>query len=248
MNDFHFLTILLLFMIAGSFATAEVMKNASELTIVGEEYAPFSYLSEGALAGSSVDLIKEIADDAAIPLNKSGITLYPWEEAYNTTVNGSNTILLAVYRTPEREALMRWVGPIATDSSAVFVNNNTTLVINSSEDLKNLKIGVVSGDAHEGMLKGYGVGTENITTAHNVSALIPLIQDGSIDAIFHGEMAGLWAIREVTRDADSLPVAIRINEQKVWFGLSPDTPSERVNALQASLEKTQASQAINITV
>ncbi len=242
------MSLLLLFSIVVSFTTAEEMKNGSELYVVGEEYAPYSYLSEGAVVGSSVDLIKEIAADAAIPLNETGIALFSWEEAYNTTVNGSNTLLLAVYRTPERETLMKWVGPITTDSSAVFVKNNSSLVINSSKDLKNLKVGVVSGDAHEGILKGYGVGTENITTAQNVSALIPLAEDGTIDAIFHGEKAGLLAIREFTGDADSLPVAIRLDEQKVWFGLSPDIPSEIVDALQASLEKSKAYQATNITV
>ena len=231
--------ILVLFLLIIGITYAEDLKNQSELTVIGENYPPFSFLADGKVTGSSVDLIEEISADAGIPVNRSDISLYPWAEVYNMTVNGSSTLLLAVYRTPDRESDLQWVGPVANDSSAVFVGSEAGISITTTDSLKTLKVGVVSGDAHYGMLTGYGVSENNIITAENVSSLIPMVQNGSIDALFYGEQAGKSAIKEVTGEEGTLPVAYRVDEQEVWFGLSPDTPVEIIEKLQASLDKKQ---------
>lgn len=228
-------------------AGADYQENQSELKVVGEEYAPYSYLEDGKAVGISVDLIEALTADSKYPVNRSEITLLPWEEAYHATMNGSNTLLLAVYRTPERETDLQWAGPFANDSSAVFIGNDSTITIPSTADLKKIRVGVVSGDARYRMLTGYGVPEDTIVTAENVTALIPMLQEGRIDAIFYGEQAGKWAIRKATGNETTLQVALRVGENQVWFGLSPDTPAEIVDSLQASLDKKQGSGAVNST-
>jgi polar amino acid transport system substrate-binding protein len=224
---------MVLFLSLVSGACAQGTLDDLKLTVVGEEYAPYSFLLDGIPAGLSVDIVENMTLQAGIPFSRSDIILQTWEEALDATISGENTLLLAVYRTPEREDQMQFIGPVATESSAVFVNSGFNQTISSTQDLLNLKIGVISGDAHETLLAGYGIIPEHITTAPNLSALISLVQDGSVDAIFHGEQA----VNHVLSGSinDPLTIAFRTDEESVWFGLSPDIPEETVLLLQSSL-------------
>lgn len=238
---------LLCIFLAGGCSAVEI-KNQSSLTIVGEEYAPFSYYSDGVATGLSVNLIEKLSTDTGIPVNRSSISLLPWSEAYNATVNGSNTLLLEIYRLPDRENDLQWVGPIAVDSSALFVRSDLKAAITNLSDMKGFNVGVVRGDAHFDMLRGYGIAPEDIVTAPNATTLVTEVQDGTIDGFFYGEQAGKYAISEVTGTNETLPVALRVDEQKVWFGLSKDTPSEIVSLLQKSLDKKKNNFAENTTI
>ncbi len=216
--------------------TAENPTDDSGLTVVGEEYAPFSYLVDGKASGQAVDLIEKISADTGTKINQGSITLLPWDKAYNTTKAGPRTLLLALYRTPERENDLKWLGPYANDSSAFFVNSASNIKLTSPDDLKDLKVGVVSGDAHYGMLTKYGIPEPSIVTADDISSLIQMVENGSIDAFFHGERAGQWAIADMKIDQKTISIALRVDEQQVWFGMSQDTSEETVAVLQKALD------------
>jgi len=233
----HILLFLGILCITAGMTSAENITGDSGITVVGEEYAPFSYLADGRACGQAVDLIENISVEAGVQIDQGAITLLPWDKAYNATKTGPKTLLLALYRTPARENDFRWVGPYANDSSAFFVNSASNIKITTPQDLKDLKVGIVSGDAHYGMLTKYGIPEPNIVTADNVSSLIRMVENGSIDAFFHGERAGQRAIAEMNIDPKAMPVAFRVNDEQVWFGLSPDTPEEIVVALQKALDK-----------
>ena len=233
----HILLILIILSTAIGMTTAENTSADSGLTVVGEVYAPFSYLADGKPTGQAVDLIENISADAGIKINQGSITLLPWSEAYNATKTGPNTILLALYRTPERENDLKWLGPYSNDSSAFFVNSASNIKVTTPMDLKDLKVGVISGDAHYGMLMKYGIPEHSIVTADNLTELIQMTENGSIDAFFHGERAAQWAIAEMNIDPKTMPVALRMDEEKVWFGLSQDISEETVAILQKALDK-----------
>jgi polar amino acid transport system substrate-binding protein len=235
MSQFYIALILLVFSLLPAITTVAEMPNETALTVVGEEYAPFSYISNGTVSGQAVDLIENLSAEIGLPVRRADMTLLPWDDAYNATKNGKNTLLLAVYRTPERESDLQWVGPYADDSSAFFVSSASNIKITTPEDLKDLKVGVVSGDAHYRMLIGYSIPETNIAITDNLSTLVQLVENNSIDALFSGEQAGKWVIKESGRNQNLLPVALRVNEQQVWFGLSPETPKATVTALQAAL-------------
>jgi polar amino acid transport system substrate-binding protein len=227
----------LLAMVAG-FTTAEENSQEFQLMVIGEEYAPYSYLLDNEPAGLSVDLVEKITTDLGIPFQRNEVTLHSWQEVFDATVKGNRTLLLAVYRTPDREDLMQWVGPIATDSSAFFVKSGSDKKIDTVEDIKTLKISVIAGDAHESLLADYGVTADNIVTAANLEALIALVGHDDVDALFHGEQAVTWKMKELDLK-NPLEVAFRLDEQNVWFGLSTDVPETTIDSLQASLNSIQ---------
>ncbi|MFC6476827.1 hypothetical protein ACFQDN_09900 [Pseudomonas asuensis] len=88
--------------------TAQVM--AEPIQVVTEE-SQFITLRNGRIGGAATEVVE-------LTLNRAGqtdykINLYPWARAYDIATNQPNVLIYLVARTPEREALFKWVGRVA---------------------------------------------------------------------------------------------------------------------------------------
>ena len=90
------------------------------LNVVAEDYYPLSYFDSGKVSGTLVDLIESITYTAGMPVSRNEIRIIPWNQAYITAQQIPDTLLLGIYRTPDRENLFRWIGPVAVDPSVFF--------------------------------------------------------------------------------------------------------------------------------
>jgi polar amino acid transport system substrate-binding protein len=98
-----------------------------------QEYAPFSYTEAktGEIRGFVTDKIIEIMKRAGETADISSTSL---ARGLNATLNDDNTCLFAFRRTPERENLFKWVGPLTNDNWVLYGRKNDSRV------LKNLKM------------------------------------------------------------------------------------------------------------
>ena len=92
--------------------TVSFAQDASTLTYMTEEYPPYQYKEAGTLKGLSVDLLKLMWAKMGVP--EQAIAVYPWARGYNLIQNHPNSVLFSMIRTPEREQMFKWVGPIFT--------------------------------------------------------------------------------------------------------------------------------------
>jgi polar amino acid transport system substrate-binding protein len=83
------------------------------------------------------------------------IRLMPWARAYKQIINKPNKILFSMTRTPQREYLFKWVGPIANNSFVFYARSDSKITINSLEDAKDEKYKV--GTYLDGAKKIYRV-------------------------------------------------------------------------------------------
>jgi len=72
---------------------------------------------EGKIAGVATDRLVAALKRADIPYR---ISVYPWLRAYDMALKDPFTCVYSTNRTPEREALFSWVGPLAQDGWAIF--------------------------------------------------------------------------------------------------------------------------------
>ncbi|TWE07759.1 amino acid ABC transporter substrate-binding protein (PAAT family) [Pseudomonas sp. AG1028] len=101
------LTLALLCLLLGTFARAEPYQ------IVTEEWAPYNYQQGDQLTGMATDIVQAIMmltgdsfDVVMVPSMRSSLVL----------TNRPRTIMYSMFRTPEREPLYKWVGPIAEEA------------------------------------------------------------------------------------------------------------------------------------
>lgn len=109
----------------GSFA------NAGPYQVVTEEWAPYNYLEGVQLTGMTTEIVRAI-------MNLTGddfeVTLLPSMRASLILQTRSKTIMYSMFRTPERERLYKWVGPIAEESIHAWQRADTP-ALNTLEQL-----------------------------------------------------------------------------------------------------------------
>ena len=95
-----------------------------DMVFLTEEYPPFNYLENGVPSGLSVELLRTALERAGIPLSTEDISLMAWSDAYRMAESRNNTGLFSIARTPEREELFRWAGPLMQCPLVFFAEND----------------------------------------------------------------------------------------------------------------------------
>src|SRR4051812_46811506 len=90
-------------------SAASQAQPAPRLYLTTEAAAPHSMLEGKRVVGIGADTVREIMERANI---EHTIELLPWKRAYTAAVERSDTCVFSTTRTPEREPLFKWVGPI----------------------------------------------------------------------------------------------------------------------------------------
>lgn len=113
---------------------------AEPLRLLIQEYAPFSYTEPktGEIRGFVTDKIMEIMRRAGETPEISSTSL---ARGLNATLNDDNTCLFAFRRTPERENLFKWVGPLTNDNWVLYGRKTDSRVLKKFEDAKPYSIG-----------------------------------------------------------------------------------------------------------
>lgn len=97
----------LLCLLLGAFARAEPYQ------IVTEEWAPYNYRENERITGMATEVVRAIM---ALTGDDFEIRLRPSMRATRVLQTRPRTIMYSLFRTPEREPLYKWVGPIVEES------------------------------------------------------------------------------------------------------------------------------------
>jgi len=139
-------------MLPGACLRAEAQAGPG-LTIATETSAPFSMRVGENVAGIATDTIREILARAGIAHT---IELLPWKRAYTLAQERPDACVYATTRTPERDAVFKWVGPIGEADWVLMGRADRTFSLRSLEDARNYRIGTYNGDARDEYLRGRG--------------------------------------------------------------------------------------------
>lgn len=97
----------LLCLLMGALARAETYQ------LVTEEWAPYNYRENEHITGMATEVVRAIM---ALTGDDFEIRMRPSMRASRVLQTQPRTIMYSMFRTPERESLFKWVGPIAEES------------------------------------------------------------------------------------------------------------------------------------
>ena len=85
--------------------------SAQTLTLTTEDYPPFNIVDPktGVVTGVATEKVQEMMRRAD---QRYTITPFPWSRAFQMGQKVPNTCVFSTTRTPERENLFKWVGPL----------------------------------------------------------------------------------------------------------------------------------------
>lgn len=211
----------------------------NELTYITESSASYNYVRDGELQGPAVDLLLAALASAGSPIEREAILVQPWNRGFRNALEGPNTVLFSTIRTPQRETVFQWVGPIASESDVLIALKARQIKISKPDDLKKYITGAVEGDVGEEILHSVGVPLQSMALISHSKSLGKMLNAGRIDLWIFGE-AG-WRETLISSDIDpaKFEIIYRFPSKHYYFALSQDIDKQLVNQFQ---------QAINIAL
>jgi polar amino acid transport system substrate-binding protein len=120
---------------------------------VTEESPPYDMMVDGHIAGVSTEKVVEVMKRAGQPYT---LDLLPWARAYQMALSQPDTCVFSTTRTPQREALFQWIGPIAYNTWMFYGLAERHFHLAQLDDARSLRIGTYNADARDTFLRSKG--------------------------------------------------------------------------------------------
>jgi polar amino acid transport system substrate-binding protein len=201
--------------------------------LVTEEYPPVTFMKDGKPSGLVTDMVREIAARQGIPDN---IRLTSWKNAYNMALLYPKVVLFSAERTPERESLFRWVGPVGKNSAVLYARKGSGVRISSLEEAKSVAaIGTTTNWFTEQHLKREGF--SNLLSSPDPRANVRQLMNGEVQLSVFTDITIPEIVRQAGYNMTDLEPVFTVGRTYFYIALSRDTPDEVVDAWQSMLDR-----------
>ena len=206
------------------------------------EHSPPSSYVEGTgtdfnLKGTSIEILNEIMVRTGY-VNNINITI--WNDGYAIAQYLPNSAIFATARTPERENMFQWVGPISTNRTYFYTLTNSGLNIQTVEQAKALNsVATPSGwFTHQYLLNNNF--TNIVATALTSEDAFNQLINGEVDAILLPEIDLKWLAETNNIPDGNLTQHLHVMDYNSYIAFSPTTPKSTVQQWQNILDQMKS--------
>ena len=218
-------------------------KIRSKRRFICDYIPPFQYIDEDTLTGIFPEVIDLIVKEHG---ETAQIEFMPYVEALDVAQKESDVFLMAAMRTKQREELFHWLGPIVHDSHYLFrLAERDDISINSEQDLRNYRLGNISGNYTEKFFKDWEIPEENITTVNIHTSNILNLLLGKVDMIPMSNLQMMHQMAYMNRSIDILKPEYKFEQFSTdpYIAISKSTPDDIVKKFQNSFQRIKNSSA-----
>ncbi len=211
------------------------------IQLYSERSPPFSYVTghdtTRKVEGSSVDIVNEI--QARIGhINKINMSL--WTDAYAIVQYLPNSALFTTARTPERENMFQWVGPISTSRTYFYTLATSGLTIETVEQAKAIQ-SIATPDGwftHDYLINN---NFQNIVaTSRTSSEAFDQLINGEVQALLMTDLDVKWLADISEVPMSDLTQHIEALNLKDYIAFSLSTPASTIQEWQTHLDNMKA--------
>lgn len=197
-----------------------------------EEYPPVTFLKDGRPSGFITDMVREIAARLKIPDN---IRLTSWKNAYNMALVYPKVVLFSAERTPEREKLFHWVGPVGKNSAIFYAKKGSGIRVGSLAEARKMPaIATTTNWFTEQYLQREGF--KNLRSSPDPRDNVRQLMNGEVQLSVFTDLTIQEIAREAGYSKDDLEPVFPVSQTYFYIAISKDTPAEVVQAWQAALD------------
>lgn len=168
-----------------TFVWTQVYSSEKTFDVYTEDFPPYNFKEGNEIKGISSDIVKELFKRTGYQPNFKHTS---WTDAYQTAQKKEHSLLYSVTRSPSRENLFQWVGPIVPIKLVLLKRANNPLKLNSLKDARQVNsIGVYADDYGEQLLQQKKF--KNLKRANTLKENLQRLLNGTID---------LWVVNEPT--------------------------------------------------
>jgi polar amino acid transport system substrate-binding protein len=218
---------------------------AEGLILNTQDFAPFSYLADGAVAGPAADVIRRVCADAKIECT---LKLLPWRRAQQEVEEGKAHGMFVIGWNAERSKWLYFSPPLLTTEYGFFVRSDSPLAFRQNADVKGYTVGVYGPSNTATALEKVRaeVGDLMIDMTPDDEAAFKKLSLGRVDAVFSNKDVGRDLVRRF--NLANIRYAGRQQSLKYYIGFSQKFTDARLveqfNATFRNLYRQGAIQAI----
>ena len=216
--------------------SAGFAQTVDDLVLMTEQYPPFNFEEDGKLQGISVDLLDQMLKKVGSKLTRDDIQLLPWAKGYKAGLTKKNNVIFSTTRTAERETLFKWVGPFAPTRISLTARKDKNIKINTINDVKRYRIGVIRDDVGEQLLVAAGIPKKNLDRTAKAISNIKKLSAGKIDMWSYEETVAKWFIKKNSFNPADYEVVHVLKEGVLSYAFNKDTPDSIIQKLQNALD------------
>jgi len=218
--------------IFGCLLTLQAVSAEAPLQIATEDAPPLNYVEDGELTGPAPDLVRALANRAAVPIT---IEVMPWIRAYQQALERPGNCVFSTTITEERKPLFKWVGPLMQYEWVVYGRTDVPVALRSLDDAKAYIVGVYHGDIIESYLEG--LGGYHLAIAQDFAGGLRQLSAGRVDLF-----AGPRGLQILARHEgiENLKELLLIKRVPVGLACNREVPDTTIGKLQTALGAMEA--------
>jgi ABC-type amino acid transport substrate-binding protein len=203
------------------------------LQVYTENYPPITFRSgNGDVTGYGSDIATEIMKRNHI---YPDISLTFWSIGYQVALDNPNVCLFTMDRTPLRENLFQWVGPIGTNTTWIFTKAGSGLTVNSLEEARSIdRLGAVSSWFSAQYLIEQGF--TNLLMDLDPRTMAKKLMNGQVDACVCSGVTFPDILRDAGYDDSNVVPVFSLLSTDYYIAFSLTTPATTVAAWQSALD------------
>lgn len=218
--------------IFSSISSLALAKGVDDLRWIAQDYPPYSYIdASGENKGLAIDVLDKILRKANSSKTTADVEIKTFSKIFVKMNNDKNTVFFPLARSPERESMFKWVGPIFKDQPVIFAKANSNITINYIADLKPYKI--VGREAYHGV-KQLG-DLDNINFVDNDTAAIQNLADKE-DLAVCDKLSCLNSIETLGFKEQDYKIVYKLSPSDMYFAFNKDTDDAIVNEVREALK------------
>ena len=208
---------------------------ADEWTVYTEPLPPVHYEENGKIVGIATEIVEELFRRSG---HHAHIEMYPWKRSYYMVQKDKNSFIFTLNRTPKRESLFEWIGPILTKRTYLYkMRGRSDIKLTKLEDAKKWITGVILGHSLTTQLEDLGFKENvNIIKTTNKSIQTKLFLNKRCDLITGNEYTIYRAMKSAGLTMNDIEPALFISSSGYYLGAHPETDPELLEDLQETIE------------
>ncbi len=210
--------------------------------IYTENYPPLTFRDAyGNITGFGSEVTREIMNRNKV---YADINLTLWSIGYELALQNPNFCLFTMDRTPARDSLFQWVGPLGTNTTFFYTKTGSGISITSLDDARNLNaVGVVNSWFSAQYL--ISLGFTNLVSNADPVVMTQKLMNGEIDAFVCSSVTFPDILRSAGYTYNQVTPAFSLMSSDYYIAFSKNTPASIPAKWQAALDAMKADGTYN---
>lgn len=201
---------------------------------VSGEVPPYLWRGAKGAEGYAFELFQRVTAQAGLTAE---LQFYPWARALRMLEAREAHAALVITRTPDREALFRWLFPVGRFRFAVVTRAADGPVSGDIASLKERRIGSMRASVSRSMLAA--AGARHVVEGKDYGELVNLLQRGLVEAVI-----GPDAVMRSFKSTGGLRITLLDQGHELYAAAGAAMPDEQVQKVRLAYQQLVDSGAV----